>query len=72
MDHAQQRPVSFGMHPPRQVDTTRVCQTCTHWHGRFKRDLMVCEHPRWPTYMSEARIKLGCAFWEREPGADDE
>jgi hypothetical protein len=46
------------------------CLTCTHFHGQFFCQHVLCER--------ECARKVvgvpsqGCAFWEREPGADDE
>jgi hypothetical protein len=48
----------------------RGCFTCTHFHGQFFYDHLLCEH-RGGRHVVGAP-EMGCAFWEREPGADDE
>jgi hypothetical protein len=48
----------------------RGCFTCTHWHGQFYCTHVVCERTKAPHVIGVPR--MGCAFWEREPGADDE
>ena len=49
----------------------RGCLTCTHFHGRFHSGHVLCERqPNWPGVVGVPRD--GCAFWEREPGVDDE
>lgn len=48
----------------------RGCFTCTHFHGRFLSDHLVCEHRGAVQVIGTPA--MGCAYWEREPGADDE
>jgi hypothetical protein len=48
----------------------RGCLTCTHFHGRF-----YTAHLLWERDGVRRVIGVpaqGCAFWQREPGADDE
>lgn len=49
------------------------CWTCTHWRGEFicGGAHIVCHY--WPDRESVIQgMDQGCAFWEREPGGDDE
>ncbi|HEV3018859.1 MAG TPA: hypothetical protein VGY49_07550 [Burkholderiaceae bacterium] len=48
----------------------RGCLTCTHFHGQFYCGHVLCERDR-ARYVVGVPAQ-GCAFWEREPGADDE
>jgi hypothetical protein len=48
----------------------RGCYTCAHFHGRFFCEHVVCEQRARVQLI--AQPKLGCAYWMREPGADDE
>lgn len=48
----------------------RGCFTCQHFRGQYFCDHLVCEH-RGGTHVI-GRPLMGCAYWEREPGADDE
>ncbi|OZI21474.1 hypothetical protein CAL26_21275 [Bordetella genomosp. 9] len=47
------------------------CWTCTHWHGQTTGNgsHAVCTY-RGPIIVGNADV--GCVYWEREPGADDE
>jgi hypothetical protein len=46
------------------------CFTCTHFHGRYNGDALLCEQPG--GVRSVGVPARGCCYWEREPGADDE
>jgi len=46
---------------------SRGCLTCTHF-GRFYASRLLCERDQ-ARYVVGAPAQ-GCAFWEREPGAD--
>jgi hypothetical protein len=46
------------------------CLTFTHFHGRFYAEHQLCERDGGRKVVGVPRD--GCAFWEREPGADDE
>lgn len=48
----------------------RGCFACTHFQGRFLAQHLVCEHRGGVQVIG--RPDMGCAYWEREPGADDE
>ena len=48
----------------------RGCFTCTHFQGRFLAAHLVCEHRGGVQVIGSP--KMGCAFWLREPGADDD
>jgi hypothetical protein len=48
----------------------RGCLTCTHFHGQFFCGHVLCERDGGRHVVGVA--SMGCAFWEREPGADDE
>jgi hypothetical protein len=59
--------------PFRSTDPARArgCWTCTHFQGQFYCGHVLCEREsRWPRVVGVPL--MGCAFWEREPGADDE
>lgn len=47
----------------------RGCMTCAHWHGEFHSGHVVCRSRPQPQVIG--RAELGCAYWMREPGADD-
>jgi len=57
----------YALLPPTRA---RGCYSCTHFHGNFLAQHLVCEH-RCGTQVI-GTPKNGCAFWEREPGADDQ
>jgi hypothetical protein len=42
---------------------------CTHFHGRFYGGHLLCERDRGRYVVGVP--SMGCAFWQREPGADD-
>jgi hypothetical protein len=46
------------------------CYTCRYFYGEYMGPHTVCRKDAAP--MVTAIPKRGCAFWEREPGADDE
>jgi hypothetical protein len=46
------------------------CYTCRHFRGERQGPHTVCREDAMPIVI--AIPKRGCAFWEREPGADDE
>jgi len=48
----------------------RGCFTCTHFHGLFYADHLLCERDHARQVIGVPA--MGCAFWEREPGSDDE
>ena len=48
----------------------RGCFTCTNFQGQFFCQHVVCEHREKVQVIG--RPELGCAYWQREPGADDE
>jgi len=48
----------------------RGCLTCAHFHGQFYGGHLLCERDIGRHVVGVP--SMGCAFWEREPGADDE
>jgi hypothetical protein len=48
----------------------RGCFTCTNFHGQFYGGHLLCERDHARQVIGSPQ--MGCAFWEREPGADDE
>lgn len=48
----------------------RGCYTCTYFHGIFYAEHLLCERNGGRQVIGTPR--MGCAFWEREPGADDD
>lgn len=51
----------------------RACRYCTHlvgWDDPETERYALCR--RSGTLMVRAQPELGCAFWEREPGSDDD
>lgn len=48
----------------------RGCFTCAHFHGEFFSGHVVCRQR--PSLNVISAPLLGCAYWQREPGADDE
>jgi hypothetical protein len=63
-------PNSFS--PYRLTDPARArgCFTCTHFHGNFYGGHVVCQRDGTRKVMGVPM--MGCAMWQREPGADDE
>jgi len=59
-------------HPYRLTDPARSrgCWTCTHFHGNFSSGHVLCERTKSPQVIGVPA--MGCAFWMREIGADDE
>jgi len=49
---------------------SRGCYTCAHFLGRFFCEHIVCEH-RGGTHVIGQPV-IGCAYWQLEPGSDDE
>ena len=49
---------------------SRGCLTCTHFHGRFFGGHVLCERDGARRVVGAPA--MGCAFWMREPAADDE
>jgi hypothetical protein len=60
----------FQPMPQYEGARARGCFTCTHFQGRYSSGHVVCEH-RGGTHVI-GQPKIGCAYWEREPGSDDE
>ena len=48
----------------------RGCFACSHFNGRFYGGHVVCEH-RGAVQVIGTPLN-GCAYWQREPGSDDE
>jgi len=48
----------------------RGCFTCAHWHGDTFCGHMVCRSRA--ALQVIGRPELGCAYWQREPGSDDQ
>ncbi len=46
------------------------CYTCTHFHGQFYWEHVLCERRGGRHVVGSPQD--GCAYWEREPGVDDE
>jgi hypothetical protein len=46
------------------------CWTCTFFARRWERHNVLCVQGQFPHV--HANPDGGCAFWQREPGADDE
>lgn len=65
--------VSTGHFQPYRTETgarERGCLTCASFLGQFLAQHLVCEHRGGVQVIG--RPDMGCAYWEREPGADDE
>jgi len=60
----------FSPHPTLSPARARGCYTCTHFYGRLIATHVVCEREGGIKVIGAAR--MGCAFWQREPGADDQ
>ena len=63
-------PRTFTPYPVATQARALGCYACTHFHGRFFAEHVVCENRGGVQVIGTPRD--GCAFWEREPGADDE
>lgn len=48
----------------------RGCFTCRFFQGEFIGGHVVCRQMPKPRVVGT--VTLGCAYWEREPGSDDE
>jgi hypothetical protein len=58
---------------PLQITTparARGCLTCTNFHGNFYAGHILCERDHGRQVIGVPA--KGCAFWEREPGADED
>ena len=64
------QPVYFTPHALATGARSRGCLTCAHLRGNFYGAHLVCEQRAKPQVIG--RPDLGCAYWMREPGADDE
>jgi hypothetical protein len=62
--------LQFQPHVPATGARARGCYTCAHFHGRLMAQHVVCEQGGGIQVIGTP--KNGCAYWEREPGADDE
>ncbi len=61
-----------GYFTPHQATTparAQGCYTCRHFYGRLMAGHVTCEHRGAVLVIGAA--EMGCAYWEREPGADD-
>jgi hypothetical protein len=66
-------PLPRGYFTSFQITTpacARGCFTCTHFHGNFHYGHVVCERTKAVHVIGVPA--MGCAFWQREPGVDDE
>jgi hypothetical protein len=64
-------PDTFAPYRVESPARARGCWTCTSFQGQFFGGHVLCERePRWPRVVGVPRD--GCAFWIREPGADDD
>ena len=59
----------FTPHRAESSARTRGCYTCAHFLGRYYAEHLLCERNGGRQVIGTPRA--GCAFWEREPGADD-
>jgi hypothetical protein len=64
------QPQYFRPIPLHEGARAHGCLTCAHFQGQFYAEHAVCERFEKLRVIGDARI--GCAYWEREPGADDE
>jgi hypothetical protein len=60
----------FSPHRAELGARARGCLTCTHFHGQFYGGHLLCERDSVGYVVGVPT--MGCAFWEREPGSDDE
>ena len=63
-------PAYFTPYRPSSSARARGCLTCAHFLGRFYAEHLLCERNDGRQVIG--RPAMGCAFWEREPGSDDE
>jgi hypothetical protein len=64
------QPQYFRPIPLYEGARVRGCLTCAHFQGQFYAEHVVCERFEKQRVIGDARI--GCAYWQREPGSDDE
>ncbi len=57
--------------PPIAGARAKGCYACAHNHGLQVSTHVVCERDAERSHVVGI-ARSGCAFWEREPGADDE
>lgn len=60
----------FSPHALRVGARERGCFTCEHFEGEFSADHVVCREHERPRVIGDAR--MGCAFWMRAIGSDDD
>ena len=60
----------FSPFQPTDPARARGCWTCTHFNGGLFCGHLPCERDGGRQVIGVPA--MGCAFWEREPGADDE
>jgi hypothetical protein len=60
----------FGLPSDHLEHGTRPCWYCTHWGGPYTGYHGLCNRPDNPRV--QATMADGCAFYEREPGVDDD
>jgi hypothetical protein len=53
-----------------RTQVVHLCWHCRHWGGIYARVHGLCNRPGNPRV--QAMPAMGCAFFEREPGADDD
>jgi len=63
-------PQHFSPHPLPTGARALGCMACTHFHGQRYYEVVICEHHGGRHAIGIPA--MGCAYWEREPGADDE
>ncbi len=63
-------PIPFTPHVVSSPVCARGCYTCTHFHSQFLAEHLVREHRGGTQVIGTP--KMGRAYWEREPGSDDE
>jgi hypothetical protein len=59
----------FTPHQPMTPARSLGCFTCAYFQGRFMASHVLCERQGIQVIGTP---KNGCAYWQREPGADDE
>jgi len=64
------QPHAFTPHAVTTAARAQGCFACTRFHGNFLAQHLVCEHRGGTQVIGTP--KMGCAYWEQEPGADDE
>jgi len=62
--------VYFSPYRPTDPARARGCLTCSHFHGRFYGGHLLCERDSGRYVVGVPA--MGCVFWQREPGSDDE